>query len=255
MITRIRQCVGIAVVCAAVAALLCGSRSASLFDLPAGTVMILKEDDDYLSYFKINKDTIDVILRYGGMGSFHVKHLSGDCYQFQDPQPPVNFRESAQVTFTPQDRVSDTFKVTVRFGNPKIYEDLDFYLYIAPFVAPSVSSLSEVIEQEEVLDNYIQKIVSDGECTFDMHKYAGALHISIFVLDLTMDDVFPVCLERLAYDAGIYFTKPGCDMEIYLPEFNEKNISRAQINGQIFQYKDNKIYWDGIILEPLPLPR
>ena len=231
--------------------LLCGSRSASLFDLPAGTKMYLNDEElGYIRYFQINKDTIDVIYQQD-MGRFRVKHLSGAFYQFQDSQPPVNFQDSAQVTFTPQDSISDTYKVTVRFDKSLIDTGQDFYLKITPFVAPSVSSLSEVIEQEEVLENYIQKIVCDGECTFEMHKYAGALHISIVVLN-TYSYTPPTGLKRLVYYAGVYFSKPGCDMEIYLPEFNKKNISRAQLNGQIFQYKDNKIYWDDIVLEPRP---
>lgn len=186
----------------------------------------------------------------GCMGRFPIKHLKGDFYQFQGPQPPIDYQDSAQVTYIPQVVPSDSINVKLTFNS-----DIDIaYNKLCLFVFPIDKSFE--IEQFYLLshvttvnDGFFRHVSFEG---FDFRVPVEAEKMILRACNVEQSIFYqiPFGVEQPGYSLGCYEIKRGYDMEIYIPAFDEKNIFHAPVNGKIFQYRDGKIYWDGLIFEP-----
>ena len=258
MATGMKQLIRIFAICAAIVALLCGCRSASLFDLPAGTFMEMNDSINRVDGFpgtpvilRVFNNEIE-LGRAGDMGRFPIKHLTGDFYQFQDPQPPIDYQDSAQVTYIPQAVSSDSISVKLTFNS-----DIDIeYTQLCLFVYPFDKSFDAEIEEFYLLSHLTTvydgsfRYVSFEGFDFRIPAEAEMMFLRVCSVEQAIFYQIPFGVEQPGYRLGCYEIKRGYDMEIHIPAFNLKNIYHAPVNGKIFQYRDGKIYWDGWIFEP-----
>lgn len=228
--------------------LLCGCRMASLFDLPEGTAFQVTPTEEFgrgaLIFYGDSVDCYQGMYADHFMGRFGVKRLHGEFYEFQESATPPVASDSALVSFAPRAYPGDSIQIQVNL-NPNIESPLSFerYCLLAVVYTP------KTIEKEYVLP--VRGREYHFEYRFLIPDSSSVIILHAYPVTHRTEMLYPGALRTPFVNLGVFLPRPGCDMNIMLPRFDRKAALHAVIDGDIFRYKDGKIYWKGVVFERL----